>query len=94
MSDDTPPCTAVAAEIHAAFAFKMEHGGLYDQMLAGRVFQPKGPALPDEEIAVIQRSINVQLDEYEAAIKAARAWIRGWFSRRPKGFRCKHGSAE
>lgn len=46
---------------------------------------PRPPAAP-EEIARIKRSIEVQLDEYEQAIKAATIWMAEWKSRQ-RGFR-------
>ncbi len=55
----------------------------------GKRTLPRGTVLPapDAEIAVIKRSIAVQLNEYEAAIKAASDWHTNWLTTRPKGFR-------
>lgn len=44
---------------------------------------------PDAEIALMKRSVGIQLDEYEAEIAAAAAWMAAWRARRPKGFRAK-----
>lgn len=85
---DVPAPTAVAAEIHTKFNRKMKSGGRIDQILNGGEPVVIRPALPDSELAVMKRSIGVQLDEYAVAIKEAKAWIRGWLDRRrPSGFR-------
>lgn len=82
--NDAPPVNPVAAEIHAKFVRKMKPGGLIDKILNGGEPVHPRPALPEAELTAMKNSIETQLDEYEAAIKAAKAWVD---SRRPKGFR-------
>lgn len=84
MSDVDP----VAVEINARFLRKMRPGGEIDRILNGGEPFERRPAVSDAELAVMKRSIGIQLDEYETAIAAAKAWGRGWLDRqRPKGFR-------
>lgn len=56
---------------------------------SGKPYEPRPPA-SDAEIAQIQRSVDVQLDEYETAIAKAKAWVADWKARRRRqGFRAK-----
>ena len=81
--------SATVAEIHKRFWRKMAPSGRIDQILAG----DSGPSkkthqrASDEEIEHIKKSIDVQLDEYEAAIIAFRDWQARRKARQPKGFR-------
>ena len=85
---DTPPSTAVAAEIHAKFERKMRQGGEIDRILNGGDPIAKRAPETDEEIALRKRQIENQLGEFAIAVREAKIWMRGWLDRRrPKGFR-------
>ncbi len=86
--DDVPSASAVAVEIHANFKRKMRPGGEIDRILNGGEPIEKRAPESDGEIALRKRQIEIQLSEYETAIREAKLWIRNWFDRRrPKGMR-------
>lgn len=90
---DIPEVDPVAAEIHRNFCRKMAPGGKIDQILNGHEPIQKREPLSDAEIALIQKQIEIQLDEYARALNGAVGWYASWkMRRRARGFRCMEGS--
>ncbi len=80
---------SAALEIHERFKRKMAKGGEIDQILNGGDQLAKIPPAMDDEISLIRKQIDIQMQEYGAALVAAVAWFRGWKERRRiTHFRC------